>query len=246
MSINPFNNTRLQLFTSQGEKAKDRVTISVSARKIKVSPQKTPELNGLEKKYYVLYQTKDAKGHECWFRINKNSLEKRLGVSKEELHINKKGIAQNLSHIVGEKEKLINDWSRIFSKISVKAKSDARKIISEMAAQGIPTGSYKLGIFWDMGTDNPSVFQLDGVCRMSLEELKQYKPGEILLIPLHYRPYQREYITAKDDGQKTYDFLNTEESPLVIVPFDQHSLKSFQKTGKIPEDIAEKLKNGGK
>jgi len=59
---------------------------AIAAKQLKMTTSTPPALGWLEKKYYVLLQ---RPGTNIWYKVNKNSLKKRLGISEIELEKNK-------------------------------------------------------------------------------------------------------------------------------------------------------------
>lgn len=70
--------SRVHLFKYTGEEGKDRY--AVAAEQVN-----TPKLNWIERKLCILHQHVDKNGTKTWYKINKNSLKKRLNIDSKEL-----------------------------------------------------------------------------------------------------------------------------------------------------------------
>lgn len=87
--------SRIHLFDYQGEVGKDRFAVAAKLCKVK---SESPRLNCLERKFFILLAHQEKNGDVTWYKINKNSLKKRLGLSAEMLKgvvDGKTGVAQS-------------------------------------------------------------------------------------------------------------------------------------------------------
>lgn len=75
--------SRIHLYDYKGEEGKDRYAI---AAKILNKPRS--KLNFIERKYFVIIEQKNIDGKSVLYKVNKKSLQKRLGITKQELKSN--------------------------------------------------------------------------------------------------------------------------------------------------------------
>lgn len=78
---------RVHLYDYQGDAGKDKYAIAA-----KILTKNSPSLNFIQKRYFVLIEKKNADGPSTWYKINKSSLKKRLGISSRDLKIHSKDL----------------------------------------------------------------------------------------------------------------------------------------------------------
>lgn len=76
--------SRIHLFDYKGESGKD--PYAIAAKMIQVKEDAIPKLNLFDKKFYFLHCHCDENAKKTWYKINKNSLQKRLNITSQELN----------------------------------------------------------------------------------------------------------------------------------------------------------------
>ncbi len=132
--------SRLHLYDFNGLEGKDRY--AVAAEKLTVAKDETPALGWLDRKFYVLHAHKEG-DTTTWYKINKNSLQKRILISSKEMkkHVDSKtGVIDGLEDLLNE---------RVAKKDAVKSKCitpldpSSEKFLEKLAAADVPLTPYQ-------------------------------------------------------------------------------------------------------
>lgn len=258
--------SRIHLFDYNGFPGEDRFAIAASI--IKTAVGEIPQLNWLEKKFFVLYRAKDVAGNEILYRFNKNSLRKRLGVSSKDIEAATDQATGDIDQalfdvLLKRKMELTQKWYNVSKRPGVvvyhRPDTFEQSIISGLVEKNVSLPErFKRVVFATSFVH--SIFVNDGSCPTPLEKLKKYKKGEILVIPYDYYGSRdrlcfedcikgtRSFTRNEDwsnmgdiKGENYKPFLEGPDSPLVFVPIDKKALAKIEKTGKISQKIVDKI-----
>lgn len=102
--------SRLHLLEYDGMRDKDRY--AVAAKKIDLKPGEAPSLGWFARKFYILYSHTDDAGVTTLYKINRESLRKRLLISSKDMEnlADEEGIAKNLDTLITKKTEEIKKW----------------------------------------------------------------------------------------------------------------------------------------
>ncbi len=192
--------SRLHLYDFNGLEGKDRY--AVAAEKLTVAKDETPSLGWLDRKFYVLHAHKEG-DTTTWYKINKNSLQKRLDFSPKMMKMlvdENTGIAQGLDDLLDDKMKkqpLIGAWQMKCATPNF----PSQKFIEKLVDAGIPAAPFKAVVFCTR--PDTQVFGQGGTTDLYLGNDSDHDPNNIR----HFTPGSLLVVTSSFVVTDMYSFI---------------------------------------
>lgn len=229
---------RIHLFKYEGDPNKDPYAVAV--KKLKSS---TPKLNIFEKKFSILHAVKEG-AEVTWYKINKNSLKKRLNIQDREL---KKVIDAKSGKTSTEFHHLIQKKHTLLQKYKNALDVPFGRTIGENGSVYGPSDGYKIVL--------PLAERLVEACVQNHIHFP-YKKVLFLCVDrgwpglFHYESYYKQFHfhVGEQENENPYNLKNYNKDEILVVLYDRNEYGKGNGNNKYnpgtsePEEFREFLK----
>lgn len=257
--------SRLHLSAYEGAEGKDR--FAVAAEIITFQPNETPSLGRFDRIFNVLHShTDETTKTTTWYKINKNSLKKRLNLSSKEIKAIEKDPTVDL---ISKKIELRNQWLNLKihggDRLQDPTSFESR-FIDSLVEYGVSPTNYEHLIFWNISQFRhrshltnfadavaPEILikPKDTQIKEGYYNLWDIKKDSLLVICFEGYGNQKDvfsldelidHFTTQGVTQEVKEFLKGDDSPLVYVPIKEKDVDKIERSGKLPPDLCQFLK----
>jgi hypothetical protein len=239
--------SRLHLYDFNGEEGKDRY--AVAAKVLTVAKDETPALGWLDRKFYVLHAHKEG-DTTTWYKINKNSLQKRILISPKEMknHVDSKtGVMEGLEDLLNAR---VEKKEALKSKCITPLDPSSEKFLEKLAATNVPLTPFKhIAICNKPDTHifaNSNLY-LGPDTDKDPNNIRHFAPDSILVVaPRAHKSHNTTNILTFIDAQQSDDLqkflLYNPVMRLVSLPFSEdHYDEEMQSNHPIDPQTLERL-----